>query len=76
MAQLKKRTIGDKCNVCGGTGELECPQCSQVRLQNPGLDIQCRICGDTGTVKCRRCKGTGLKNRPVVKVTIDEEVKI
>ncbi len=52
-----KGTAIEKCSVCRGTGEVECPRC--------GNDTECENCHGNGnvhlTTPCPQCTGTGLQ---------------
>jgi hypothetical protein len=58
----------EKCDDCGGIGELECRACKirQEKRLGVNLDqsvgwhlISCPVCQNTKVVTCQKCKGTG-----------------
>ncbi|KAJ6329675.1 hypothetical protein OIU76_004977 [Salix suchowensis] len=65
--EIRKRP-DPPCEVCHGTGRVDCPPCSgQGRINSVRLAMLpkgewpkwCRTCGGSGLSYCSRCLGTG-----------------
>jgi len=53
------------CDVCGGSGELECRLCDHGKEINSwGNVVDCSDCDGKGKRKCQHCKGTGKLETP------------
>ena len=48
-----------KCNMCGGSGNARCPECS-----GSGDSGKCPFCDGDGYAKCPECEGYGIVLRP------------
>lgn len=51
----------EPCEKCGGSGEVPCPECNELRLDNKSVCIEC---DGGGFIECNACDGTGESETP------------